>query len=225
MRVARKCAAVLAALSLGVPVWAQFGGPRMSGMNGIFHPVVGQGAAYDMQGRGGQVQTMEISVVGKEDFQGQTGYWLETSFQDMHNGPMAMKMLMVMEGPNPGTKRMIMMMNGQAYEFPMNSPMMGGKMAESAPHDIRNDKSIVRVGTETVTVPAGTFTCEHYRASDGSTDAWISDKISPWGLVKSVSKESSMVLSRQITDAKTKITGPVKPFDPMQMMQQQQQRP
>jgi len=44
-------------------------------------------------------------------------------------------------------------------------------------------------------------------------------------LVKSVSKDTSMVLARQITDAKTNITGPVKPFDPMQMMQQQQQRP
>jgi outer membrane lipoprotein-sorting protein len=222
MRVARKCAAVLAALSLAVPVWAQFGGPRMPGMSGIYHPVVGQGAAYEMQGREQGMKDFEVAVVGKEDFQGQTGYWLETSFQEPRGGAMVMKMLMVMEGPNPGAKRMIMLMNGQAYEFPMNSPMMGGQMAKSAPHDIRNDKSIVKVGTETITVPAGTFSCEHYRASDGSSDVWVSDKISPWGLVKSVSKDSTMVLSRQITDAKTKITGPVKPFDPMQMMQQQQ---
>jgi hypothetical protein len=225
MRVAIKCAAVLAALSLAVPLWAQFGAPHTPAMNGVFHPVVGQGAAYEMQGRQGGPQTMEISVVGKEDVQGQTGYWLETSFQESHSGPIAMKMLMVMEGPAPGTKRMIMMMNGQAYEFPMNNPMMGGRMAPSAPHDIRNDKSIVRIGTETITVPAGSFSCDHYRASDGSSDVWISEKVSPWGMVKSVSKDTTMVLARQITDAKTKITGPVKPFDPMQMMQQQQQRP
>jgi hypothetical protein len=133
-----------------------------------------------------------------------------------------MKSLWVSEGPNPGTKRVIMLMNGQAYEFPMNNPMMGGQMAKSAPHDISNDKSWVRVGTETITVPAGTFSCEHYRAADGSSEGWLSDKISPWSLVKSVGKDSNMVLVRQITDAKTKITGPVKPFDPMQMMQQQQ---
>ena len=220
MRLARNYAALVAALCLAVPVWAQFGGPRMPGMNGIFHPVVGEGAAYDMQGRGEGPKTMEISVVGKEDFQGQTGYWLETSFQEQRGGLMVMKMLMVMEPPNPGAKRMIMLMQGQAYEFPMNSPMMGGQMSKSAPHDIRNDKSIVRVGTETITVPAGTFSCEHYRASDGSSDIWVSDKVAPWGIVKTVGKDSNMVLARQITGATTKITGPVKPFDPTQMMQQ-----
>jgi hypothetical protein len=220
MRVAAKCAAVLAAVSLAVPAGAQFG-PRMPSMSGIFHPVVGQGAAYEMQGRE-QGKGFEVAVVGKEDFQGQTGYWLEMTFQDPRGGAMVMKTLWVPEGPNAGTKRVIMLMNGQAYEFPMNNPMMGGRMAQSAPHDIRSDKTIVRVGTETITVPAGTFTCDHYRASDSSSDAWISDKVAPWGLVKSVGKDSNMVLVRQITDAKTKITGPVRPFDPMQMMQQQQ---
>ena len=213
MRLARQCAALLAALSLALPMFAQFGGPRMSGMNGVFHPVVGQGAAYQMQDRNGSPQTMEFAVVGKEDFQGQTGYWIELSFQDSRRGgEMVMKTLQVMEGPNPGPKRMITLMNGQAYEFPMNSPMMAGRMGQNAPHDITGDKSFTDLGTETITVPAGTFVCHHYKSADG--DAWVTDKISPWGLVKSVSKDSSMVLVRQITDAKTKITGPVKPFDP-----------
>jgi hypothetical protein len=196
----------------------------MPGMNGIFHPAIGEGAVYDMQGREQGMKNLEIAVVGKEDYQGQPGYWLETSFEDQRGGAMVMKMLMVMEGPNPGAKRAIMLMNGQAYEFPMNNPMMGGQMAKSAPHDLRNDKSFVRVGTETITVPAGTFSCEHYRASDGSSEAWVSEKVSPWGIVKSVSKDTTMVLARQVTGATTKISGPVKPFDPMQMMQQQQQQ-
>jgi hypothetical protein len=221
MKVKWSAIAALAALSLAVPAWAQFG-MHAPGISGVFHPAVGEGAAYQMQGHDRATQEMEIAVVGKEDYQGQTGYWLETSFQDPRGGTGAMKTLMVMAGPNPGAKRMIMMMNGQAYEFPMNSPMMGGRMAQSAPHDIRNDKSIVRVGTDTITVPAGTFSCEHYRSTDSSSDFWISEKVSPWGLVKSVSKDNSMVLVRQISGATTKITGPVKPFDPMQFMQQQQ---
>ena len=220
MKVSWKITAALAVLALAVPAWAQFG-PRSPGISGVFHPVVGQGSAYEIKGNDQPAKEMEMAVVGKEDYQGQTGYWLETSFQGSERGPAAMKMLMVMEGPNPGPKRMIMMMNGQAYEFPMNNPMMGQRMAQSAPHDIRSDKSIVRVGTESITVPAGTFSCEHYRASDGSSDFWISDKVSPWGLVKSVSKDNTMILTRQITNATSKITGPVKPFDPMQMMQQQ----
>ncbi|HUK51688.1 MAG TPA: hypothetical protein VL099_00195 [Candidatus Binatia bacterium] len=220
MRVARKCAAVVAALGLAVPVWAQFGMGRGPNMRGIFHPVVGEGSAYQMQGRGEGPKDFEVAVVGKEDYQGQTGYWLEMTFADARSGMGASKMLMVMEGPNPGTKRMIVMMNGQAYEFPMNSPMMAGRAPKPEAGDIRNDKTIVDAGKETITVPAGTFVCEHYKASDGSSEMWISDKVSPWGLVKSVSKDSTMVLSRQITDAKTKITGPVKPFNPMEMMQQ-----
>ncbi|HXZ18580.1 MAG TPA: hypothetical protein VEG63_01445 [Candidatus Acidoferrales bacterium] len=223
MRLAIKFAAVLAAFSLAVPAWAQFGGPRMPGMNGVFHPAVGEGAAYHIQVRGQSEQTMEYAIVGKEDYQGQTGYWMEMSFNDPRSGGEgAMKMLMVMEGPNPGAKRMIMLMNGQAYEFPMNNPMMSGRMAQNSPHDISNDKSFTDVGTESVTVPAGTFLCHHYRASDGSGDAWISAKVSPWGLVKSVNKDSSMELVHQITDAKSKITGPVQQFDPSQMMQQRQ---
>jgi hypothetical protein len=219
MRVAAKCAVVVAALGLGVPVWAQFG-MRSPSMRGVFHPVVGAGAAYQIQGRESGANAYEIAVVGKEDYQGQTGYWLEMSFADPRGGMGAAKSLYVMEGPNPGVKRMIMMMNGQAYEMPMNSPMMGGHAQKPEAGDIRNDKSIVDVGRETITVPAGTFSCEHYKASDGSYEAWVSDKVSPWGLVKSAGKDSSMVLTRQINDAKSKITGPVRPFNPMEMMQQ-----
>ena len=222
MRASWKITAAAVALALAVPVWAQMGmGMRSPAISGIFHPVVGQGAAYELKGHDQNMKEMEVAVVGKEDYQGQTGYWLETSFSQSGGGPGAMKMLMVMEGPNPGAKRMIMMMNGQAYEFPMNNPMMGGRMAQSAPHDIRNDKTITEVGRETITVPAGTFSCEHYRSSDGASEFWISDKVAPWGLVKSVNRDSTIILSRQITNATSKITGPVKPFDPMQMMQQQ----
>jgi hypothetical protein len=79
------------------------------------------------------------------------------------------------------------------------------------------------VGTESITVPAGTFTCQHYRMKDGSGDAWISDKVGPWGLVKSVDKDgSSLVLTKAITDAKDHITGTPKKFDPTQMMRNRQ---
>lgn len=221
MQMGQRIGVALATLALALPVGAQFGMGRGPSMKGVFHPVVGEGAVYQMQGgRGGGPSEMQIAVVGKEDFQGQTGYWLEMSFGEMQGGMGAAKSLYVMEGPNPGVKRMIMMMNGQAYEFPMNSPMMAGRAQHSQSSDLRNDKTMVDVGKETITVPAGTFVCEHYKANDGSYEGWVTDKISPWGLVKSTGKDYSMVLTRVITDAKTKITGPVKPFDPSAMMGQ-----
>jgi hypothetical protein len=219
MRATRAVTAVLVAAALAIPLWAQFG-PQMPQMRGMWHPVVGEGAAYQMQGRGG-THEMEIAVVGKEDFQGQTGYWIEMTSGEMQGHAGASKMLMVMEPPNPGVKRMIMLMNGQAYEFPMNSPMMAGRAPKAEGMDITKGGGAQKVGTETITTPAGTFECDHYRSGDPPSDVWVSSKVSPWGLVKSQSKDSTMLLTKQITDAKTKITGPVKPFDPMQMMQQQ----
>jgi hypothetical protein len=46
--------------------------------------------------------------------------------------------------------------------------------------------------------------------------------VGPWGLVKSENKDSTMVLTKVITDAKDHITGTPKKFDPMQMMRDRQ---
>ena len=37
---------------------------------------------------------------------------------------------------------------------------------------------------------------QHYRAKDGSGDVWLSDKVSPWGLVKTQDKDRTMVLTK-----------------------------
>jgi hypothetical protein len=222
MRIVGRIALTLAVVSLAIPVWAQFG-PRTPQMSGIWHPVVGAGAAYQLTERDGSKKEMEMAVVGEEKVDGQDAYWIEMSFQDPRGGPGAMKTLTVMGGPNPGAKRVIFQMRGQAFEMPLNSPMMSGQ-AKGGGTDLSKGGGQL-VGTETITTPAGTFECQHYRTADPPSDAWVSAKVSPWGLVKTQGKDSSMLLTRVITDAKTKITGPVQPFDPMKMMQQGQQRP
>ena len=215
MKMGKCFAALLAMVGLAIPVAAQFGA-AMPQWAGVWHPVVGSGAAYQMTGREGQKE-MEIAVVGQEKFEGQDGYWLEMSFQDPRGGPGAMKTLMVMGGPNPGAKKVILMMRGQAYEMSLNNPMMAGRAPKPGVDVSKGGATLV--GTESITVPAGTFECQHYRTTDSSpADVWVSAKISPWGLVKSQSKDNTMVLTKVITDAKTKITGPVLPFE--SLMQQ-----
>ena len=115
------------------------------------------------------------------------------------------------------TTRTIMQLPGRPpMEMP---PQMASRMnTQSVPHDIRTVSE--DVGSETVTVPAGTFTCEHYRMKDGSGDTWVSEKVPPFGVVKHQGKDSTMVLTRVITDAKDKIVGTPQPFNPMQMMEQ-----
>jgi hypothetical protein len=114
--------------------------------------------------------------------------------------------------------KVIFQMPGQgAMEMPMN------------PND--KDRSQMKdeltkwtqVGTETITVPAGTFNCAHWKKDDGTDEVWTSDKVSPLAMVKQVGKTHSMVLVRQITGAQDHITGPVTPLDPKAMMKSRNQ--
>ncbi len=211
---------LLAVLAIALPLSAQMGmGPRMPDMSGIWHPVVGTGAAYEMTGRDGTKSQMEITIVGKESVNGKDGYWMEMAMANPRSGgQMYVKNLIAPTDNGMTSVRMVMQQPGQdPMEMDMSMMNMGGrKMPQSAPSDIRDKAE--HVGTETITVPAGTFSCEHYRMKDGSGEAWISEKVAPWGLVKSQGKDSSMVLAKAITDAKDHITGTPKKFDPMQMM-------
>jgi hypothetical protein len=81
-----------------------------------------------------------------------------------------------------------------------------------------------KVGTETVTVPAGTFSCDHWTKDDGKGDVWASSKISPMGTVKEVSPGHTMVLVKVLTNVQDHITGTPIMMDPEHMMQQRMQQ-
>ena len=46
----------------------------------------------------------------------------------------------------------------------------------------------------------------------------MSEKVSPYGVIKGQGKDFSMVLTKVVTDAKDKITGTPVPFNPRLMM-------
>ena len=225
----RKQVAILGAmfaLVLALPVLAQMGmmGSRMPTLSGVWHPVVGSGAAYDrtMTGSGEKMQ-IELTVVGKDDVAGKTGYWLEFAVTDakMPGGQMMMKELMTVSDEGVAATKIVMQQPGQGpMEMDLNGNPMGRGMTQSTPSDIRDKAEVA--GTESITVPAGTFSCQHIRQKDGSSDVWISDKVSPWSLVKYQDSKSTMVLTKVITDAKDRITGTPTKFDPMQMMRNRQ---
>jgi hypothetical protein len=208
------------ALVLALPLAAQMFGPKAPSLSGIWHPVVGTGAAYEMTNQEGKKTQMEITVIGKEDVEGKTAFWTEIGMTDPRSaGPIYMKSLMSVNDSGVTSSRMVMQMQGQdPMEMDMNMIPMGRGMKQTTPANIADKAEVV--GTESVTVPAGTFSCTHYRMKDGTSDAWVSDKVGPWGLVKSQGKDSSMILTKVITDAKDHITGTPKKFDPMQMMRQ-----
>jgi hypothetical protein len=211
-------AVLLFCCALAAPAGAQMGmrGPELQG---VFHPVVGAGAEYGVEMQGQPKTTMEIAIVGKEQVSGKDGYWMEMGMANPEmGGTMYIKSLSVVDNGNIVVTRVLMQMpNGNVMEM----PMQGAQRRPPQSADIT--KEMERVGSETLSTPAGTFACVHWRQKDGSSDIWISEKVFPWGAVKLVSKNMTMTLQRLITDAKTHVTGTPTKFDPMNMMRQHQQ--
>ena len=213
-------AAMLATVMLALPLAAQMGmGPQVPTLSGIWHPVVGAGSSYEIT-RDGKKTTMDFAVLGKEDMGGKTGYWIESAMSDPRSGgEIIIKVLETVDNNAMTYSKSVMQMPGQGpMEIDMNMMnSMGGRRSTPPPQTDFRDKAEL-VGTESVTVPAGTFECQHYRMKDGSGDGWISEKVVPWSLVKMQDQQRTIVLAKVITDAKDRITGTPTKFDPMQMM-------
>jgi hypothetical protein len=224
---------LLALVAVALPLAAQMGmGPRVPTLSGVWHHVVGSGATYERTLAANENKTqMQITIVGKEDVEGKSAYWMEFAMSNpnmMGGAEMLMKQLMTVGDDGVTSSRLIMQPPGQEpMEMDMSANPASHGMKQTTPANIADKAELV--GTESVTVPAGTFSCQHFRMKDGSGDGWISDKVSPWSLVKYQGKDSTMVLTKLVTDAKDRITGTPKKFDPMEMMRnrmgQQGQRP
>jgi hypothetical protein len=208
---------VLAVFLVVSPFAAQVGTPAKGrqaiNLAGIWHPVVGSGGAYEWT-IGDDKHPLETTVVGKEDVEGKTGYWVENGITNPRGTEMYYKVLMVVSDSGVTPTRTITQVPGQNPIATDTSKNPAGQQAR--PVDMRDQADLL--GTETITVPAGTFTCQHYRAKDGLSDVWVSDQISPWELVKTQNKTSSMVLTKVITDAKDKITGMPRKPAPVKVM-------
>ena len=210
----RTILAICFSLLLGGATAAQMGmrmGPPMP--HGLFNPVVGSGALYQMVKADGTKTTMEIVVLGKESVGGKDGYWFEMTMYGTPRGDMIIKNLTVLDGANIQVARAVMQMPGRP-PMEMSGPMLQ-MHSQPQPADIRAQAE--DLGTESITTPAGTFSCHHYRTKDHPGEAWLSDKVTPYGLVKQQGNGSVLVLLKVISDAKDKITGTPVPFNPMGM--------
>jgi hypothetical protein len=210
------------ALAVAASAWAQRGGRGGMGMMGslpkmpgLSNPVVGSGAEYQMTTKG---KDMDVAwaIVGKEDVSGNPGIWIETRMQSPDvGGEMVSKMLMVTTGPEAGMKRMIMQQPGQP-PMEMTGMMMGLMKGGQAQPSSSGGKAEYGelVGTETITVPAGTYACQHYRKQEksGPVDYWVSDQITPYAMAKMTGPDVTMVLKKTLTDETTHIKGEPQKF-------------
>lgn len=183
-----------------------------------FHPVIGKGAVYEDTGKEAKPRTTEISIVGKDSADGKEAYWMQFVSTEPDGKSYVGKTLITLDDFQ--FHRMIVQPPGQqAMEIPMQMSAAGRQRMQENINDWHS------VGSETITVPAGSFSCEHWHSDKSNADAWTSDKVTPFGMVKSVSGNGgTQVLLKVVDNAADRITGPVKQFDMQQMMQQMQQQ-
>lgn len=193
--------------------YAQFGGRGQQGPKfyGDFKPVVGSWAEYQMKAQGEAPMKMKIAVVGKEG----SSYWYETVMQVGQR--MVTKMLVSGNPSDQQNLRKMIVKSGS--EQAMEMPVMG--MGRQPAKAQKPAGKAIDKGVETVTVPAGTFSARHMQYQEGANvvDAWVSEKVPPYGLVKSKAKDFEMVLTGTGTGARSLITETPKKFA-MPMMPQ-----
>src|SRR5215472_16402887 len=190
-------------LSAAAGAAAQLGqqAPQAPNIPTPFTPVVGSGAQYEVTMRYGKM-TFTYAVVGKEQVDGNDAYWLEVRSEGaMLKGEMIIKELTLGVGTHREIKRMIMQPPGRP---PMEMP--AGMMDMMKEHMAQNEKAQKngmgeKIGTESITVPGGTFECDHFRRkeNDMDVDYWISSKVPPYSLVKMSGPDTSMVLEKTLT--------------------------
>src|SRR5882762_5418073 len=149
----------------------------------IFKPVAGNGAVYETQRadqEGAPKQPLEMTVVGKESFEGREAYWLEFAHTDARSGSLGYaKMLMTKDDFQP--HRMIVQQPGQPA---MELPLPAGMHESMHKHREEELEKWHLAGSESITVPAGTFSCQHWKKDESVGDVWTTEKVSPFGMVK-----------------------------------------
>lgn len=218
-KIAKGSVSLIPILLLAFAAVAQMGrmaGPQMFTPRGIFNPVVGAGAQYAVTTKNGSNMSVELAIVGKESSGGKDGYWYEVSADQPQQGTFTAKMLLVQDGDFSTIAKTVFLMPGRG---PMElDGSMGSRMTQSEqPKDIRKDAKMI--GSESVTVPAGTFTCDHWKGNDG-TDVWVAKNVPPYGLVKMTEPDNStsVILTKVLTNYQDKITGtPMNMSDMMRM--------
>jgi hypothetical protein len=181
-----------------------------------FRPVVGGWSDYQVTTKGEQPSKIRIAIVGKEG----DAYWYETLMETKQEGRMITKMLVSGSPEDQKNIKRIIVKKGNepAMEMPVEM------MQVSKPQEKKG--KMIDSGTESIKVPAGTFTTQRMQYQDGErvVDHWVHKDVSPYGMVKSQSKDFDMVLLGYGTGAKTLITETPQKFEMPQMPQMPSRR-
>ena len=117
---------------------------------------------------------MKMTIVGKELTANGEAYWMEIGHVGKEGAGMMYSKVLVTKDfqftifQQPKQPAMEMPFDGQTGRSHMKEEMAKWH----------------QVGSETITVPAGTFSCMHWKNEDGTDEVWTSDKVTPMAMVK-----------------------------------------
>ncbi len=68
------------------------------------------------------------------------------------------------------------------------------------------------LGRQTVSTPAGVFSCEHFKFAGKAGEVWVSKAAAPFGIVRAATNGTTMILSRLFTGVSDRIEVAPEPF-------------
>jgi len=206
---------ILGLAILSAPIHARGQAPTSSGENPFslpelrmyWNPEVGAGAVYEVTAGDGKKHNEEYVILSASTIDGKKAYWLQITVDSPAiKGNAVEKALVIPDGFQ--VRKVIGQLPGMsAMDMPAGSPIAAPKPdPKTAPK---------LIGTESITVPGGTFECEHWKNADGS-ELWLGAKVGPMKLVKSADaqKHTTRQLVKIVSHAKDGVSGPVKAYDP-----------
>lgn len=159
----------------------------------LINPKVGVYAWYELKdNESGRKLFMRQAIVGEKEVNGKTGYYLETEVVPEVGFPIVYKMLLT--GPATSVENVHEIMVREGMQPPENLPLDVLK-AETG-QDAKDTRT--SSGMEKLATPAGDLEAEHFviEEAGGKTEVWVNDEIRPMGIVKLVSPEGDLLLTR-----------------------------
>lgn len=156
------CVSAVLFLSVGVGVRAQTATRSAPGLMGLWKPVVGAGASYEVRKPGQPAQPFEFAVVGRDAVQGKDAVWVEFTISAEQIGVVIVKELVAFDAV-----KMRMRTLKAVIELPGHPPMAlpDDMMQSGRPFEFKDVRAgSIDLGIQSVSTPAGTFSCEHYIA-------------------------------------------------------------
>lgn len=159
----------------------------------LVKPKPGVWAWYDVgDPASGNTLMLRLAIVGEEKVQDKTGYWLEIEVVPPVGYKSVYKMLVT--GPANDPRNVHKMFQREGAEPAKEVPVPTGPQADTP--KAKTDGAKKLVGEEEVEAAGAKMKASHYEiVQEGKqVDVWLSEAISPMGIVRMKSPASGMVL-------------------------------